>query len=151
MAWTLPLSGPPQHPVKLQLVNTVLRGGLVVSVHVTTAIGQSEQNIAFLNRRCAPAVRLASRSKHAHCCAERRHADVPGFVVSEELHPFVRTVVVDEKTHSHTHSLTGCADAGGSEAQGGWSKGHAGLPGSQGLHQWARREDPQVTLSCLTC
>ena len=41
---------PPQHPVKLQLVNAVLPGGLVVvSVYLTTAIGYSEQNIAFLN------------------------------------------------------------------------------------------------------
>ena len=41
---------PPQHRVKLQLVNAVLSGGLVVvSVYFTTAIGNSEQNIAFLN------------------------------------------------------------------------------------------------------
>ena len=40
----------PQHRVKLQLVNAVLPGGLVmVSVCLTTAIGYSEQNIAFLN------------------------------------------------------------------------------------------------------
>ena len=36
--------------MQLQLVNAVLPGGLVVvSVYLTTAIGYSEQNIAFLN------------------------------------------------------------------------------------------------------
>ena len=41
---------PSQHRVKLQLVNAVLLGGLVVvSVYLTTATGYSEQNIAFLN------------------------------------------------------------------------------------------------------
>ena len=40
---------PPQHRVKLRL-DAVLPGGLVVvSVYLTTAIGYSEQNIAFLN------------------------------------------------------------------------------------------------------
>ena len=40
----------PQHHVELQLVNAVLLGGLVmVSVCLTTAIGYSIQNIAFLN------------------------------------------------------------------------------------------------------
>ena len=39
----------PQHRVKVQLVNAVLPGGLVmVSVCLTTAIGYCEQNIAFL-------------------------------------------------------------------------------------------------------
>ena len=41
---------PPQHRVKLQLVNAVLLGELVVvSVYLTTAIGHSRQNVAFLN------------------------------------------------------------------------------------------------------
>ena len=41
---------PPQHNVKLQLVDTVLPDGLgVVSEYLTTTIGYSEQNIAFLH------------------------------------------------------------------------------------------------------
>ena len=39
---------PPQRRVKLQLVNGVVPGGLVVvSVYLTTAIGHSEQNTAL--------------------------------------------------------------------------------------------------------
>ena len=92
---------PQQHRVKRQFVNAVLSAGLVVvSVYLTTAIDNSEQNIAFLNTffsglacgrlahhsgwrlqpgwRGARTVWLSSRTTCAHRCAKQRNAAVLG-------------------------------------------------------------------------
>ena len=117
-AWTLPWRWPPQHRVKLQLVNAVLLGGLVVvSVYLTTAIGHSEQNIAFSNPlgqvlraidlplkvggrrqpgwRCARAVRLASRKVRARIAAPS--SDTPTCLDSSGKGKVIDFFVVSEE------------------------------------------------------